>query len=402
MKRIFVSFLVWLLPVLAVTAQTGDGSALRISLLTCSSGDDIASAYGHSAVRVTDTVSGADIVFNYGSYNFEEPHFVYKFMKGRLDYMLSVVPFDAFANAYRRENRSVDECVLDLTPEQAAAVYVFLVNNYQGRSRFYRYDYFSDNCATRIRDIFVGPESVTGGVLPEGQNPLYTYRTAIGGLCIGDEKWLQFGLDILLGARIDKPLSVEEEMFLPCLLEKHLLECRDIASGDKILSGKTEIVACRLTGPTRMERVLRACTSPVVVFTVLCVVFCLLILFSTSRNKVAVCFSRAVPLLFGLVGVLVLFMWIGTDHYWTKDNWNLLWADPLFLVPAVIRRGRPREISLCVLSAAALVPVLFRGVIPQQLNPAVLPLVLLMVLVCAAAMLCGTGSTVKKTVSKSR
>ncbi len=405
MKRILLTVLVWILPVVTLTAQTAGGSTFRISLLTCSSGTDIASAYGHSAIRVTDPVSGADMVFNYGSYNFEEPHFVYKFMRGRLDYMLAVSSFEAFMNAYRRENRSVDECVLNLTPEQEVAVYIFLVNNYQGRNRFYRYDYFSDNCATRIRDILIGSESVTGGILPEGQTSIYTYRTAIGSLCIGDEKWLQFGLDILLGARIDKPLSVEEEMFLPSLLEKHLLESKDMASGNGILLGKERILACQPVGSTRAERFLKSLTSPVAVFSALCLAFCLLIVFSASRDKVAVRFSRAVSLLVGLAGALVLFMWLGTDHYWTKENWNLLWADPLFLVPAVIRRGRIREISLCVLSAIALVPLPLWGVIPQQLNPAVLPLVALMVLVCAAVMLCGTERVVDskyKTVSKIR
>jgi len=391
MKRILLLFLAWLLPAAAVTAQSGDGGTLRISLLTCSSGTDIASAYGHSAVRVTDLLSGADIVFNYGSYNFEEPHFVFKFMKGSLDYMLSVVPYDAFVRSYALENRSVCERVLNLTPEQTAAVYLFLVNNYQGKNRFYRYDYFSDNCATRIRDIITGPASQVGAVLPSGHTSKYSYRSAISDLCIGESGWLKFGLDILLGARIDRPLSMEEEMFLPCLLEENLSGAVDAASGNVLLSGSEELVPRRPAATSRMNRVLKVCTSPVAVFTVLCVAFCLLFLFFRRGDRVIVCFSRGWCLILGLAGVLVLFMWAGTDHYWTKDNWNLLWADPLFLVPAVIRRGKFREVCMCILSAVSSVPVLLWGVIPQVLNPAVLPIVVLSVLICCATVMCGTG-----------
>lgn len=381
----------WLLPAVAVPAQTGDGGTLRISLLTCSSGTDIASAYGHSAIRVTDPLSGADIVFNYGSYNFEEPHFVFKFMKGSLDYMLSVAPYDAFIRSYSLENRSVGERVLNLTPEQTAAVYLFLVNNYQGKNRFYRYDYFSDNCATRIRDIIVGPSSQLKATLHSGHVQEYTYRSAIADLCIGESKWLKFGLDILLGARIDRPLTMEEEMFLPCLLEEHLSRAVDMASGNMLLSDSEEILPRRPVAISRISRVLKVCTSPVAIFTVLCVVYCLLFLFSRPGTKVTVGLSRAVCLILGLAGVLVLFMWAGTDHYWTKDNWNLLWADPLFMVPAVMRRGRFRGVCLCILSAAALAAVLLWGVIPQVLNPAVLPIVVLLVLICCTTAFRGAG-----------
>lgn len=398
--RVWLLAFLLLLPAHPAGAQALDGSSLTISLLTCSCGDDVASAFGHSAIRVKDSISGADMVFNYGSYNFNEPHFVYKFMKGRLDYMLAFCSFDAFITSYIMENRSVEECVMNLSPEQKAAVYTFLVNNYQGRNRFYRYDYFIDNCATRIRDILIGPKTVTGGLDEPEHTPSRTYRTSLEEFCIGESGWLKFGLDALLGARIDKELTFDGEMYLPCLLEANLMECTDIASGNNILYPPVQILGRTAPYIPKVREILVKMTSPAVVFTALCVLFCLLFLFSHRRERAVPLFSRMLFMVLGLTGVLLAFMWFGTDHYWTKDNWNLLWADPLLLLPALIRGGRLRNIFVYVLTAISLATVPLMAVIPQELNAAVIPVAVLEALCGAATYYCGRMP--QKTLRKNR
>ncbi|MCR9083074.1 MAG: DUF4105 domain-containing protein, partial [Cyclobacteriaceae bacterium] len=124
----------------------------RISLLTCDPGDELYMAFGHSAIRVLDNIKGTDYVFNYGTFNFNTPNFYGKFAGGRLDYMLSVSTYADFVSTYTREQRSIREQVLDLSLEQEKYMVEFLQVNYLPERRYYRYDFFFDNCATRIRD----------------------------------------------------------------------------------------------------------------------------------------------------------------------------------------------------------------------------------------------------------
>jgi hypothetical protein len=147
MKHIVLIFLL----IFSVLGQVM-GQAYRISLLTADPGDELYSAFGHSAIRVLDKASGEDYVFNYGTFDFNTPNFYGKFASGKLDYMLSVSTFAAFVSEYDRQGRGIKEQVLDLNSEQAGYMLEFLQVNYQPERRFYRYDFFYDNCATRIRD----------------------------------------------------------------------------------------------------------------------------------------------------------------------------------------------------------------------------------------------------------
>jgi hypothetical protein len=124
----------------------------QVSLLTCDPGDELYSAFGHNAIRVLDKNSGQDFVFNYGTFDFNVPFFYVKFTQRTLDYMLSVTTFDRFLMEYNYNRRGVREQILDLSPEQTMEMYKFLQINYLPQNRFYRYDFFYDNCATRIRD----------------------------------------------------------------------------------------------------------------------------------------------------------------------------------------------------------------------------------------------------------
>ena len=149
MKRIL---LIFLLAIMNLGAGARD--SLSISLLTCSQGRDISSAFGHSALRVKDLRNGRDMVFNYGTFSFQEPHFMLNFLRGDLNYFLSVTSFQQFKRSYDATGRGISEQKLSLTPLQTAELYSFLIDNYKPSNRYYLYDFLQDNCATRIRDIF--------------------------------------------------------------------------------------------------------------------------------------------------------------------------------------------------------------------------------------------------------
>ena len=137
-------------PLMAASAS----SSLRVSILTCGVGEDLYACYGHSAIRIIDSSSGNDIVYNYGTFNFGDPDFYTKFIRGKLPYYLNPESFSSFMDIYQQEGRGVDEQLLDLDSADALSLQHFLLNNLKEENKYYHYDFLLDNCSTRIRDIF--------------------------------------------------------------------------------------------------------------------------------------------------------------------------------------------------------------------------------------------------------
>ena len=125
----------------------------EISVLTVGPGASLNDAFGHSGFRVKDTMFKMDIVFGYGQYDFDTPNFYLKFAQGKLNYLMSVHEYQDFYDSYVYYNRTIDEQVLNLSAEQKQALFNQLATNYQPENRAYLYDFFYDNCATRIRDM---------------------------------------------------------------------------------------------------------------------------------------------------------------------------------------------------------------------------------------------------------
>ena len=123
-----------------------DSSHLRISLLTCTPGDELYSIFGHSAFRVIDSSSvndDRDIVYNYGTFNFDDEGFYLKFARGKLLYYVSIVKFEDFKYMYQATNRGITEQVLNLTAAEKINVRHFLITNLKEENKYYKYDFFS-------------------------------------------------------------------------------------------------------------------------------------------------------------------------------------------------------------------------------------------------------------------
>ena len=134
-------------------AQMPLSETATASVLTCGPGDDFYTTFGHSAIRICDTAQGLDLVYNYGTFDFNTPHFYWKFMRGQLNYMLGRSSFEAFMEEYIYYGRAVWEQRLNFTPREVNNLYLLLEQNYLPEYRHYRYDFFRDNCATRVRDM---------------------------------------------------------------------------------------------------------------------------------------------------------------------------------------------------------------------------------------------------------
>jgi hypothetical protein len=356
------------------TAGQTDTCKLRISLLTCSPGSELYSTFGHSALRVVDSSTGTDIVYNYGVFDFHDPDFYVKFVRGKLLYYLDQGDFNDFLYAYSMDDRSVSEQLLRFDCQEKIEIQRFLFDNLRPENRSYKYDFLFDNCTTRLRDLIwkqLRDDAATAAVTDD---PGRTFRNHLHHyLDMNRMDWAKLGIDILLGSRLDRAMDNSEAMFLPDYLEKGI---DSTLSGGNTLSEEKQLLYSRSApspGPGNL-------LSPPLIA---CSVFCAAImLLPYSRSRIAEnLMAMGDFMLFfltGLLGVLLFFMWTATDHALCRDNLNLLWALPTHLPAAFFIRSSKMPAkryftAVALLSVALLATWPF---LPQELNPALIPLII--------------------------
>ncbi|MCS6818996.1 MAG: DUF4105 domain-containing protein, partial [Chitinophagales bacterium] len=190
-----------------------------ISLLTIAPGKELYATFGHSAIRVKDEKQGLDLVFNYGTFDFNQPDFYLNFLRGRLLYMLSVDYFTDFLEMYKYEKRSVAEDILDLSPEEKQRIFEFLVFNARPENKNYRYEFFFDNCATRVRDVFEKELNEKLIYHNQGFDTTKTLRQMLD-LYVEHRPWTKFGFYLILGSPTDVKATPRMQAFLPDYLQK--------------------------------------------------------------------------------------------------------------------------------------------------------------------------------------
>ena len=209
-KKIALILTLTLGMIMPVRAHQAD--SIRFSLLTCAPGNEIYELFGHTALRYQNFTRGADVVFNYGMFSFNTPHFVYRFVKGETDYQLGVTPYRYFEAEYALRGSSVYEQELNLTPQEKQTLLHLLEENYRPANRVYRYNYFYDNCTTRARDQI--EKAVQGKVVyPEGEKGK-TFRSIVHEYT-ASSPWDELGIDFCLGAEADLPIDNRLQMFAP-------------------------------------------------------------------------------------------------------------------------------------------------------------------------------------------
>ena len=317
------------------TMQQHAGDHLRISLLTCGPGDEeVWEVFGHTAVRVIDSERHTDEVFNYGTFEFG-PNFEIQFMKGKLNYCLSVMSFTEFMQEYIQAKRSVEEQELLLDWKQKEHVCDFLEWNAEAENKYYKYDFFFDNCATRIRDIFPRPQVFGkdfrfGQALPAGKR--ITFRDIIN-VYFYHDYWTRLGVNILLGSRIDKPMTNADIMFLPDYLRDGVKG--STVNGRRISTDPAMILAGAPPAPGGVNYALiLTCSLAVLTIAGLTV---------KKLRILGKIMSTLLLLVTGLLGCLILVMWFATDHQGCRDNLNILWCLPTNIIIALFKpKGRNR------------------------------------------------------------
>lgn len=293
----------------------------EISLLTCGPGSEVYTSFGHSAFRVRDPLLGIDNIYNYGTFDFNNPNFYTDFIKGNLNYLLSISETGWFLAVYRYEKRWIKGQVLDLKHSDVQHVFEFLENNALPENREYYYDYFFDNCSTRLIDVLdtvIGEKLIVPELFTEDR---LTHRELMQ-LYLGNQPWGDFGIDLCLGSVIDRETTSKEYLFLP----ENVFTYFDALKIDDDGNIKPLVKRTQTILPEQPLIVKKPLLTPLLLFSLIG----LLIIWITrkdikrkSRNR---WLDFSLFFITGVIGLVVLLIWFATNHISAKNNFNFLWA----------------------------------------------------------------------------
>lgn len=315
-------------------AQLSEAS--EISIITIGPGAELYDKFGHSAFRIQDSINGMDVVFNYGEYDFNTPNFYLKFAQGKLLYQLGVDYYKNFYPRYVAQNRWMKEQVLNLTHSEKQELSDFLWNNARPENKKYKYDFFYDNCATKMRDVVW---TVLGKQLEFNDDHIIeelTFRQLIQ-LNLEANSWGSLGIDTALGAIIDTKAKPIEYQFLPEYVFQGAANAYINRNGEKVSLVKTTNTLYK-NNPTPPQS--NFSLSPLFILGLIGA----LIVFITYRDFKTNKRSRYLDLIIflstGIIGILLFLLWFATDHSATANNYNLLWAFPIsiFVIVAVAKK----------------------------------------------------------------
>ena len=354
--------LLYIFIVLASVAHAQDfGPNTKISLLTFGPGNDLYSKFGHSAIRLNDPSQGLDLCYNYGTFDFDTPNFYGKFVRGKLDYILSVDRTAPLLRYYKRTGREVIEQDIILDEVAVQGIAAFLIDNYKPENRTYKYDFFHDNCATRLRDIIEDQlgEQIVYEEIAESDR---VYRDLLIEK-LESVPLVLLGINLILGPNTDRAVDLRGEMFLPSYLMDNLDRYGRHTDGEVIMDSK------KLVFPERLEFSNPSIFRQPALYALLLFLFSVYAywrgVFTGALNVVGVFLLS----LSAICGLLFSFMWLATDHQTTYMNLNLFWANPLsiyFLIQ--ISKKKVPSIVLNTQKVLLLLAFLFLVVLPCSIH----------------------------------
>ena len=310
----------------SISFDTTYVAKVQISVLYFEEGEEVYTLWGHLALRIIDSNDQSDLVYNFGTFNFDTENFYIKFLHGNLNYYLSSNNFTDYLNFFRTEqNRGLQEYVLDLNLHQKKIVLDDLVTTYKYHPT-YHYDFLYDNCATRIANILYKTKSFPI-FIPE--SPLKSFRDAVLYFPAEmNQNLLKLGIDILLGSYADKKLNDTSFGFLPRLFWYQLSAAdykNNVIKSDKIWVPFKTITNHNI--------------NMVLIFICLLLAYMIYLIVSYKKYSLFLLkMCKTISILYGLIGLLVLYMWLFCNHPACDLNYNILWANPLNIVFLLIAR----------------------------------------------------------------
>lgn len=315
---------------------------MEISLLTIGPGESVETLFGHSALRVSQPSKDRDIIYNYGTFDFDAPNFLMKFLRGKLPYSISTGDYGRFLRFYHAEQRTVQEQKLNLSSKQKQAVVDFLINNLKKENRYYMYDFFFDNCSTRIIDLL--KYSVPSIEIDSSSKKNITYRDMLHEY-LNHKPWTKLGIDLIIGAKADQFPSVRQQTFLPDYL-MYWVDQAQVGNGQDLAGEAFDVI---------IEQPSTKGNNVFTPNTVLGLILIISMMLFFTVKKWALRWSQALLTVAGIGGVLIAVMWFLTDHGATKLNFNLVWLSPLLFWVAY---GKKKWVTFVSLGLSTLVLLL--------------------------------------------
>ena len=295
----------------------------NISILTVSPGKDLVDAFGHSGIRVVDNELNYDVVFNFGIYDFQAPDFYSNFVKGRPIYSLGINNYNRFFNDYKNQKRGILEHKIQISKNKKDALIRLLFENSRQENKFYVYEYFNDNCSTKVADLFIENfnDEIYNFEINLSSKSNYSYRSLIYKM-IPKNSWGSLGIDICLGSIIDQDISYRQTFFLPSKFGSFL---------DTIESVNPEIIESKLLLKSQdvFEESSFNLTSPLFVILFVSILTILVSFRDYRNNKQTKILDILLISITTMIGLLISYLWFYSDHSAASQNYNILWASPL-------------------------------------------------------------------------
>ena len=315
LNNTFTAFCLLLYSININANQAESFNRYKISVLTIGEGTELVDAFGHTAIRVKDLELKNDLVFNFGVYDFNSPNFYSNFVEGRPEYKLGIQNYDNAIQNYIRQKRYIVEHKLNLDQNSTKIIIDFLIE--KSNDPYYIYDYFRDNCTTRIADIVIDKtdNKFKDDKLESKAN--LSYRDLIHAK-INENSWAAVGIDLCLGAIIDKKINTRETFFLPENFMNYLnIYGSDIIKKNIIYSPESEI------------RYLENFPPPLLINFILSLIIVAFTIFNYKSNKWNKSLDTLIFLITGSIGILIIYLWFFSNHFAGAQNFNFLWAFPL-------------------------------------------------------------------------
>jgi len=324
-----------------------DGSDIRVSIVTMGPGDAGWEKFGHIALRIQDPQGvlpqypeARDVMFNWGIFDFEQKNFYLNFLQGRMIYMTAAEDGPRSLQSYRESGRAVYEQVLHLTGAQKIELERRCLVATAEENKNYRYDYYRDNCSTRVRDIL--DDTLRGQIKQQTESKPsgVTLRWHTRRL-LTDDLPLYVALQAELGHPVDQPISQWQEMFLPAKLRERLRELMVTQpDGSKAPLLESEQVVSAGDKPPEALAPPRSVPYALLSGILLGGAFVGLTVLIVRKKRFArtglIVLGLGWLLLVGIGGAISAWAWIGTDHFVAKYNENLLQVTPLALILAFL------------------------------------------------------------------
>lgn len=380
MKRLlFLAFIISLFGTSLYAERFILSESARLSLLTCSPGPAAYEKFGHTAVRILDESQDVDLVANWGIFDFDEPGFYFKFIKGNTYYYLGINRTDFFLESYRRRNSSVIEQVLNLSADEKQRLVDAVSENFLPENRRYLYNFVFDNCATRPKDMINGivrPKMIgaSSDIIEDK-----SFRDWVGEYA-GKQSWLQFGIDLVFGKDADQIATTEQALFLPEVL------CRAY-DGAKITDEngiETPLVLEENLLVEKIEEQQKPNRFSLPIFWTLffLVAGLLITYFENKKKKYFKMFDIVLFSMIGIAGLIVFYLMFFSIHPLVKSNFNILWCNPLNLLVVFLLLNKKADKILKRYMDGYFILLVFSFVVAvlkiQILNIAFLPIIALL------------------------